>query len=320
MSVTSSILSPDSIRIAQQYPVRKTKGQKQAFQKEVASLLTEKGWQVETQHTGRFVKSTNIVVGNPSAAKAIFTAHYDTPATLPFPNFIAPSNLFITLVYQALLGFAAVLPGLVTMAVVSNLTGSFFASWLALMLCFGGIFYLLINGPANPSNANDNTSGVLVLLETALHLPEELRNQVAFVFFDNEEKGLLGSTGFSNQHRRLENTPILNFDCVGEGDTIAFCFNRGSRKDSALLAAMQTSFQPSENKQVQFLTSPFVLYPSDQMVFSKGIGIAALRKRFLLGFSIDKIHTKKDTVLQPENILLLRQGCCHFASNLPSSS
>jgi hypothetical protein len=39
----------------------------------------------------------NIVIGNPDTAKVLYTAHYDTCARLPFPNFITPKNIFIYL-------------------------------------------------------------------------------------------------------------------------------------------------------------------------------------------------------------------------------
>ncbi len=316
MSSTFSSLTPAAQKVFSQFPVRKSKKQKQAFQKEVTALLSEKGWQVESQQTGRFVKSTNIVVGNPSSAKILYTAHYDTPARLPLPNFIAPNNLLATLLFQGVLALLVLIPPIIAMLIVSALTSNFLLSELALLLGLGTLFYLLMNGPANPANANDNTSGVLVLLEAALHLPLQLQNKVAFVFFDNEEKGLLGSAGFVRQNKSFANTPVVNFDCVGEGDTIAFCFNKGSRKDAALITAIQAAFTPTEEKEVRLFTSPFTFYPSDQMVFPKGVGVTALKKRFLLGLSIDKIHTKKDTVLQPENIILLQQGCCCLAAHL----
>ena len=39
------------------------------------------------------------VLGDPETAKVVFSAHYDTCARLPFPNFIAPKNLLVTLGY-----------------------------------------------------------------------------------------------------------------------------------------------------------------------------------------------------------------------------
>ena len=45
----------------------------------------------------------NIVIGDPEAAKVLYTAHYDTCARMPFPNFITPKCLPIYLLYQILL-------------------------------------------------------------------------------------------------------------------------------------------------------------------------------------------------------------------------
>ena len=63
----------------------------------------------------------------------------------------------------------------------------------------------------------------MTLVETALTLPEELRQSVCFVWFDNEERGLLGSSAFAGKHKAVKkNALVLNFDCVGAGDSIQF--------------------------------------------------------------------------------------------------
>ena len=53
-------------------------------------------------------------------------------------------------------------------------------------------------GKANKHTANDNTSGVLTLIE-ALH-EDELKD-VCCVFFDHEEVGLFGSRFFYKKHK-----------------------------------------------------------------------------------------------------------------------
>ena len=81
----------------------------------------------------------------------------------------------------------------------------------------------MMAGPANRHTANDNTSGVITLLEIALSLPEELRSDVCFVWFDNEERGLLGSAAFAGKHKETKKGAlVLNFDCVGDGDSLQF--------------------------------------------------------------------------------------------------
>ena len=79
------------------YEVRKRKKQKTAF----IDMLKERfGDRMRVEESGSLVKSRNIVLGDPDSADVIFTAHYDTCAGLPFPNFITPRNLFLFILYQ----------------------------------------------------------------------------------------------------------------------------------------------------------------------------------------------------------------------------
>lgn len=312
-----SKLHPFSQNVFTKYPVRKKVAQKEAFRSEVKTALRAAGWPVEVESSGSVVKSHNIVVGDVKTACVIFTAHYDTPAVLPFPNFLAPRNLIVSMLYQVLLA--------VILVAVPFLGTAVFA-WLwrvltlpphsvpALLLL--AIFWVLLvlamlmlyMGPANKTNANDNTSGALTLLEIAFALPAELKNQVALVFFDNEELGLVGSAAFRKKHGELAQTPLLNFDCVGDGDTLLFVQKAAARKDAALQGALAAAFLPDGKKTPYVDTSPFTFYPSDQYHFKKGIGVAALRKAPLVGLYVARIHTRRDTVLEVDNLLYLRDG------------
>ena len=86
-----------------QYEIRKTKAQKTAFIEMLRGVYGER-LRVEEEKKG--MKSRNIVLGDPDKAKVICTAHYDTCAVLPFPNFITPKNFLVYLLYQALAGSA----------------------------------------------------------------------------------------------------------------------------------------------------------------------------------------------------------------------
>lgn len=66
-------------------------------------------------------------------------------------------------------------------------------------------------------------AGYTPLVETALAMPEEDWDKVCFVFFDNEEKGLFGSSFFAKAHPQMKREKLLiNFDCVSDGDYIQF--------------------------------------------------------------------------------------------------
>ncbi|MCR5682731.1 MAG: hypothetical protein K6G29_09810, partial [Clostridiales bacterium] len=78
------------------FEIRKSKAQKQAF---IDLLAREYGDRMHVEEGGNLVKNRNIVIGSPENAKIVYTAHYDTCARLPFPNFITPRNIFVFLLY-----------------------------------------------------------------------------------------------------------------------------------------------------------------------------------------------------------------------------
>ena len=78
-------------------------------------------------------------------------------------------------------------------------------------------------GKANTHTANDNTSGVITIIEAACNMPEEFRDRVCFILFDNEEKGLLGSKALAKKYKNIkQNKLVINFDCVSDGDYLLF--------------------------------------------------------------------------------------------------
>ena len=165
----------------------------------------------------------------------------------------------------------------------------------------------MMDGQPNRHTANDNTSGVVTLLEIALNLPEELRQEVCFVWFDNEERGLLGSGAFAAKHKQTAKTAlVINFDCVGEGDFLQF-FPTKRLKKTEMPQLLEESYLAAGEKTVEVVRG-FGFYPSDQAKFRRGIGVCALKKSPIFGYYMDKIHTRRDTVLDEENVALLRSG------------
>ena len=309
-------MTPQSQKILDEMQVRKSRKQKAGFRAWLCRELETAGWTVTVEHARLDpLAGYNVVAGDPEQAKVLYTAHYDTQAVLPIPNFITPRNPLFYVLYQLLI----VIPMLAAVAAAEILliflTEALGASellwWLAplcsVLICVFFIWWI-IDGPANKHTANDNTSGVVTLVETALALPPELREKVCFVFFDNEEKGMFGSIGFSSKHKRVKkNTLVINFDCVGDGDSIQFFPKGGLKKDAAALEAIEAAFLPSGGKEVQVVRG-FGFYPSDNANFKKGAGVCALKHKKALGYYMDRIHTAKDTVCDERNIALLRDG------------
>ena len=301
--------------VLQRWEIRKSKKQKEAFRTWLCQQLAEAGYMPQVEKHKGLYTSHNVVAGDPDKAKVLLTAHYDTCAVLPFPNFITPRNLFWYLVYQLLItaGFFAVVFAVTFFSVLGAellLDDIDLASLIGMVLGYATLLFGLwwmMDGKANRHTANDNTSGVVTLLETALRLPQELRGEVCFVWFDNEERGLLGSNAFAKKHKAArKNALCINFDCVGDGDSLQFFPGRKVKKTD-VTELLRRSYLGAGEKTVEVVKG-FGFYPSDQAAFARGVGVCALKRSKLFGWYMDRIHTKRDTVLEETNIDLLRAG------------
>ena len=294
--------------VFEKYEIRKTKKQKTAFIEYVQTVAKENGYACTVESDKKSVR--NIVIGSPEKAKVIYTAHYDTCPVMPFPNFITPKNFLIYLLYQLLVTVIFMLVPAFAMQYLSQMIFTAagidptLSLWVFEITLFSILFFIIF-GPANKHTANDNTSGVTALLDLMIAMPEELRAYAAFVFFDCEETGLVGSSAFAKKHKEAHLKPLVNFDCVSDGNHILFAM----RKDAVTYASMlKEAFPENESCKVEIL-SKGVFYPSDQAKFKKGIGVAALKKSKHGGILyMDRIHTKHDTVYREENIDFLTKG------------
>ncbi len=300
--------------IFEKFEVRKSKKQKAAFRNFVLSFCEQNGYKATVEKGSFGVR--NIVVGDVDKAKAVFTAHYDTCAVLPFPNFITPKSFLIYLLYQILLTaviiaaiFAAEALALLGFGMVAELSGSTFLQeeitpFVPAIVFFAALM-LLLAGPANKHTANDNTSGVTTLLDIMSRLDDAQKSEVAFVFFDLEESGLLGSAAFAGKHKSvMKATPLINFDCVSDGENILFVLRKKARH---LAPLFEQAFAPTDGIKPEVVTK-WLFYPSDQSNFKQGIGVAAFKSTKNGLLYMDKIHTKRDTVYREENIEFLANG------------
>lgn len=306
--------------ILKKYQVRKTKAQKTAFIEYIRSVAAEMGYssKIEIGRAGE----RNIVIGNPKHARVLFTAHYDTPPVMPMPNLITPKNIFLYILYQLLMTsvlmlLPAFLVGLLAYFVMTGLSVDPAAAYeIAFLVGYGAMIsalILIMFGPANKHNANDNTSGLTTLVDIMRDLPPDLRDDAAFVFFDLEERGLVGSASFYKAHKDfMKDKLVVNFDCVGEGDNFLFVLRRGARGYAEVIGR---SYQSTERFSVEVATRGCV-YPSDQASFPVGVGVAALKKTRGGILYMNKIHTARDIVYNEENIEYLKDGSINLIKAL----
>ncbi len=296
------------------YEIRKTKKQKSAFITAVTAYAASQRYSTKIEK-GRF-GCRNIVIGDPVKADYVITAHYDTCAWLPLPNFITPMCLPVYILYQLLIMAVMVVllaaPGWIASfftdnELISNLIG--FLGYTLVLLAF-------IAGPANRHNANDNTSGVVTLLQIMESLPDVLRDRVCFVLFDLEESGLIGSSVYRKKYRTAtERQTIINMDCVGDGDEIMLIPNKKLRRQEDFMSRLDMLSGTWGSKRLRVHKKGLAIYPSDQMNFPNSMAVAAFHRKRFVGLYMGRIHTHRDTILDRTNVNILRAALISLVAN-----
>ena len=295
-----------SKQILAKYQVRKSRGQKQAFSEFLQKHIPEMSVQ-----TSKFPLNRNLIIGDVEKAEVILSAHYDTCARMLVPNFITPMNTFLSICYSFLIFFPIFIIVFLLNLLLSCVTTDFFIHYIFSMVIAFGIFCFMMVGPANKHTANDNTSGVIALCEIYAKLPEELKDKVVFVFFDNEEKGLIGSAAFRKEYKKiLSEKIIINMDCVSDGDHLLFAVSKKARAKYG--SAIEEVFQSEDEKKILIKRAEKTYYPSDQAGFPHGVAVASMKYKKGIGYYINRIHTKKDTVMDVRNIEYLSNHVIEF--------
>lgn len=300
-----------------QFPVRKSKDQKQAFREYVLgkAKALEVPAHVETLG-GKVLQHNNVVIGNLETAKVLVTAHYDTPATIGLPNLMIPTNQPVFFLMQLLIALPMIAVCFIPMWVVSMLTDSLLWTEMTLIVAYVLMMYFLLAGVPNRHNVNDNTSGTCAVLTLMERFRNEKRDDVAFVLFDNEEKGTLGASALAKKYPALKtNALVLNLDCVGVGEAMLFLAPKKARED-ACYAGMEEAVAEASGLPVVFRPLEKSNFSSDQKHFKKGIGICACRKGKRMGWYCSRIHTYRDTEYDEAAICAVVDGtevAIHYA-------
>jgi len=295
------------------YEVRKTEKQKTAFINCAIRYAKDIDVPVEVEQSGKWIGSRNIVFGDVDHAHTIITAHYDTCARMLLPNLSTPGCLPLFALEQTVLTGLIVLGGFICGKGAKLLLAELMPPWFAAVFSvLAGVIgaalmlFLMLAGPANPHTANDNTSGVLSVLLAMERMKD--KKGVAFVLFDNEEKGLFGAQAFIKAHPQAARRFLLNLDCVGDGDTILYTGTKLSMKmpqAKRFYAALEKA-TAERGMSAACGEFPKWIYPSDQMLFPRGTAAAALKGKRIL--YLDRIHTARDTVLEDRNIECLLEA------------
>lgn len=283
--------------LLERHQVRRTRQQKDAFAAYLRSACDGAGYTLREEMNKT---SRNLIAGDPDRARVIFTAHYDTCARSPLPNLIYPRSMLLTLLAQMPLVLVILALACAAAWGMAALTRMRAAAALAGYMVYFGLFSLLFFGPANRHTANDNTSGVAALLEIMAALPPAEKENAAFIFFDHEELGKVGSRRYARAHPGITHGKILlNLDCVGDGDD--FLIVAPKRPGTGLERALKAAFADRGGKRALHCSAADTSYNSDQKSFPNGVAVAACR-RGRLGYHVPRIHTGRDVICEESNL------------------
>lgn len=304
------------------YKVRKTVKQKRAFISWLNTHAREYGYQIKAQPFKKG-RARNLIIGNPVTAEVILTVHYDTPANAFFPIATIIGSIPMYILSQILIFLPIIGVFLVLHLGIEFLLGDLgplsrlapflwfeiptLVPILLVIWCVQMMF-----GFANKKNANDNTSGVSVILSILEDLPIEQREKVCFLLFDEEEKGLEGAKAFKLCFgNKIVDKPLINFDCVSYG-----------RK---LLFVVKKSFKNSKSHDilVDVVGSKAVIkdaihyvYASDQLLFKNGVGVVAVHWIPFVGYYLSRLHSRFDTKFDVGNIEELKRMMMAFITEI----
>lgn len=294
------------------YPTRKSAKEKEDFRTYIIQMLAKKGVAAKIEKT-KDGNNDNIIIGDPTAAKSVFTSHYDTPARSLFPNIMMPKHRAIFYAYQ----FVPIVFLLFVSFTFAYLVGTLIfndmrAYLLSFLVAYYGLFFGIMRVFKNKNNYNDNTSGIATVLSIIDGLSSEELNDVAFILFDNEEKGKKGSKAYYKDHREeMKDKFLINLDCVGNGNNVIFIAQKDA-VDSNEYETLKNAFAKEDKFDVVFLTHKQADSNSDHKNFPKGVACVVCKKAKNGLLYTPNIHTPNDTVVDNANIDFLTKNILSF--------
>ena len=296
--------------INQAFPIRRKTNEKEKFIEYVKNAFGSDRVNVETLEKSH----NNIIIGDITRSRVVFTAHYDTPAASLVPNMMFPANkvsgMLVNLLYPIALALISLLVGFLLAGALGLGDTEAILIYFVLFYCS---YFLSTRLISNKNNANDNTSGVATVMTIAGSAESE---KIAFILFDNEEKGLLGSKAFNKKYSDiLKDKLVVNFDCVGNGDQLIFVYkeNVPNLPEYNLLCK---SLIPSGTFDIHHLPFKKCIGNSDYKNFLNGVGVMACKSGKFFRFYTDRIHTSKDTVASEENVTFLADRMVNLIEKL----
>jgi hypothetical protein len=267
---------------------------KNKYLKIIEDKLIDFGYECEKKTHRGLIRSVNLETKNENP-EYLFIAHYDTGTIIPlWMNWLMKltgiNRQFLMLIvgFGLVIAFTAIEMHFPVIGKI--ITILFFASMLTILI-------------PNGKNYNDNTSGVITLLNLAKRLKQIQNNKVKFLFVDNEELGILGSSAhkaYMEKNKKIPpNCKVISIDCVGGSEEIPLIirngwsgyepiFKEGLEKEFGLCKSVKIILPASDNY-------PFIRYGAINISFVKETIIPG-------GYYIQKIHSRNDKTIDMEKI------------------
>ncbi len=299
-------------------PTRYEEEEKNKFLAGCRSFLTDNGWKSSEVSVQRFKgkpRTQNLIIGDPKTAEYIITAHYDTPGR---NGFMLGSSKLIGQTGANIVMMLCCLPVCAIGFFAGQLMHDDSVSMARFLLVLAAFLLILIGFMVfmfvpmfikNPSNRNDNTSGVIAVLDAAVRaaVDPELKGKCCFVLFDNEEWGLIGSIKFAKWSRNtginLDDKTCINIDCVGIGEKLyaARTNSKQTERQSDIISRLCAAGLEITEKQSS------MVFMSDHASLKNSFMLTYMDRSKIGAPYIPNIHTSKDTVCDVDKVLDLSE-------------
>lgn len=298
---------------SQQFPVRLTRKQKDAFLHGIEQELRARGLVTEHIQARHLLQNHNLVTVC-EKPQIIFTAHYDTPTIAPFwlsglLNLLGHTRQIMAMVVLIGILWLPLLLQILLPAYIPALNFLFNALYLLIFLSFISLFI------PNPHNREDNTSGVIGLMALAEWLKDkpEMQQGVQLAFLDNEEWGLLGSNSlkqvWTKKGHPYQDALIINLDCISRGRIPLLAYHKQSRVAEQLLPYLRQVMPQTLCLDMKWLPL------SDNFTFKElgAVDISFVDPSIIPGgYVIRRIHAPSDNDFDPSHTALLIKALTSF--------
>lgn len=298
-----------SLLILEKYKHRRTKNQKMKFINHLSDIFYDNGYPFFEERRGIFGDHINVLIGDIKSAKTVVCARYSERPTLFVPNLIAPKNKFIVYLYRFFIFLIMQVISLMAEDAFFNITKNIFISFASFIVVMLILAAIICFGPSFAKNADDNTSGVISIIETAkTFTPEQLKHSsLAFVLLDDGCFGFNGAKHLCKLHKKnIDEKVIINIDSIGSGEHIFYICNDNLQDDTVQTDKIIESIENHNKKINTVCQRQNIAFHSDGDIFEKSMTISSF-SRGLSGIICSmRRHTIADTKIDEINISLIK--------------